>query len=107
MPHRNVVTALCLTAVLGTSACVNETAPIETYPFVGTWDCEVATFTFTNTTYNNGTETYPIRAIDRDDRSYTLTFDDNYMIALAAVTETGMTWVSGATGDQFNCKRLN
>jgi hypothetical protein len=95
-----------LTLSIGLAACVSDTGPIEPYAFVGSWDCEVEVFTFTNTTYNNGTETYPIRSVARDGDSYTLQFADGYRIALAAVTRTGMTWVSGATGDQFNCRRL-
>ena len=41
------------------------------------------------------------------DSNYTLRFANGYVIALAAVTQTGLTWVSGATGDQFNCVRVN
>jgi hypothetical protein len=88
------------------AACVSDQGPSEPYAFVGRWDCEVETFTFTQTTYNNGSQTYPIRSVARDGADYRLSFDDGYMIALAAVTTTGMTWVSGATGDQFNCRRL-
>lgn len=102
MPHR---AALCLAALV-LAACVSDDGPIEPYAFVGSWDCGVAVFTFTNTTYNNGNETYPIRSVTQDGSSYTLRFDNAYVIALAAVTDTGMTWVSGATGDQFNCRRL-
>jgi hypothetical protein len=28
------------------------------------------------------------------------------VLALGAVTATGLTWVSGQTGDQFNCVRV-
>ncbi len=97
--------ALCLSA-LALSACVSDDGPSEPYAFVGSWDCEVETFTFTNTTWNNGSQTYPIRSVARDGMNYTLSFADGYVIALAAVTATGMTWVSGATGDQFNCRKL-
>lgn len=95
-----------LGAALTLAACVSDPGPAEPYPFVGTWDCEVEVFTFTDTTWNNGSQTLPIRSVNRDGTNYTLFFADNYIIALAAVTETGMTWVSGKTGDQFTCRRL-
>jgi hypothetical protein len=96
-----------LPLVLSLAACVQDSGPSEPYAFVGTWDCGVDTFTFTNTTYNNGDTTYPIESVSRDDRNYTLRFANGYVIALAAVTETGLTWISGASGDQFNCRRVN
>ena len=39
------------------------------YPFVGKWDCEVATFTFTNTTYNNGSETLRMTKVEKKGRT--------------------------------------
>jgi hypothetical protein len=98
---------LALPLILSLAACMDDTGPSEPYAFVGTWDCGVQVFTFTNTTYNDGTNTYPILNVSRDDRNYTLTFANGYVVALGAVTETGLTWVSGATGDQFNCRRVN
>jgi hypothetical protein len=98
---------LALPLLLALPACTQDSGPSEPYAFVGRWDCGVQTFTFTNTTYNDGTDTYPILDVRRDDRNYTLRFANGYVIALAAVTETGLTWVSGTTGDQFNCARVN
>ena len=89
------------------AACVAPAAPPKDYAFVGTWDCGVGVFTFTPTTYATGSETLPIRAVAEDGRNYTLHFADGYRIALVAVTEGGLTWVSGASGDQFNCRRVN
>ena len=97
---------LALPLVLTLAACVQDSGPSEPYAFVGTWDCGVDTFTFTNTTYNNGSDTYPMQSVARNGRDYFLRFANGYTIALAAVTETGMTWVSGASGDQFNCRRV-
>jgi len=102
--HKTVAVALPVLMVL--AACVQDQGPVEDYAFVGSWDCEVEVFTFTNTTYNNGTETFPIQSVSRDGRNYTLFFAKGFVVALAAVTETGLTWVSGATGDQFNCARV-
>ncbi len=94
-----------LPLILALAACVEPTGPTEPYAFVGRWDCGVSTFTFTNTTYDTGSETFPIQSVRRDGSNYTLRFANGYVIGLGAVTETGLTWVSGTTGDQFNCRR--
>ncbi|NJM82724.1 MAG: hypothetical protein HC844_09645 [Tabrizicola sp.] len=100
------ITALLALAAPILSACVDQPARvIEPYPFVGRWDCGVSIFTFTNTTYNNGSDTLPILSVGQDGRNYTLTFAGGYIIGLAAVTATGMTWVSSRSGDQFTCIR--
>lgn len=95
-----------VSAALVLAACVADDGPSDPYAFVGSWDCGVGTFTFTNTTYNDGTNTYPIRSVRRDGRNYTLRFNNGFLLALGAVTETGLTWVSGTTGDKLNCRRL-
>jgi hypothetical protein len=97
---------ICLAAALGLVACGSgDAGPSEPYAFVGTWECGTTTLSLTSTTYTDGTRTYPIRTVARDGRNYTLGFADGYVIALAAVTETGLTRVSGATGDTVNCRR--
>ena len=98
---------LLLLPLIALAGCVRDSGPVDPYAFVGAWDCGVATFTFTNSTYNNGSDTYRIQSVSRNGRDYILRFADGYTIALAAVTETGMTWVSGASGDQFNCRRVD
>jgi hypothetical protein len=93
-------------AALGLTACVSNTGPTEPYAFVGTWSCEGGkTLSFTETTYDDGTNRYPIRTVARDGMNYTLRFANGSVIALAAVTETGLTRVSGRTGAQLNCAR--
>jgi hypothetical protein len=98
---------LALPLFLALAACVQDSGPSEPYAFVGTWDCGVATYAFTNSTYNDGTNTYPIQTVAKNDRNYTLRFANGYTIALVAVTSTGLTWVSGTTGTQLNCRRVN
>ncbi len=98
--------AAALSAVLVLSGCVADDGPSDPYAFVGSWDCAGKNFTFTNTTYNDGTNTYPIRSVRRENRNYTLRFGNGFVLALGAVTETGLTWVSGTTGDTLNCRRL-
>jgi hypothetical protein len=100
-------TRLCLAAVaaLTITACTASDGPADPYAFVGSWDCGTTMLTFTNTIYDDGTNSYPIRSVARDGRNYTLRFANGYIMALAAVTETGLTRVSGTSGDQLNCRR--
>lgn len=78
------------------------------YPFVGTWDCQVATMRFSSDVYDNGDERLPIEEIQEgSDGSYTLLFEDDYYITLADFTGDTMTWLSGASGDVFSCTRLD
>ncbi|UIJ73542.1 hypothetical protein [Aurantimonas sp. HBX-1] len=80
----------------------------EELPFLGTWDCEVATFTFTPTTYDNGSEEMPIEEVQEgSDGSYTLLFADDYFITLSGFTGDTMGWFSPASGDNFSCTRTD
>lgn len=99
-------------ARLALAAAVSMGAPAlasakDTLPFVGTWDCEVATFTFTDKVYNNGSEDMPIEEIQEGtDGSYTLIFAGDYSIGLSGFTGDTMGWLSYEIGDSFTCKRL-
>ena len=78
-------------------------------PFVGKWNCEVATFTFTATTYQpgEGSDILPIQSVTLEQgNSFTLNFADGYAISLSNVTDTTMGWFSLASGDGFNCTRV-
>jgi hypothetical protein len=98
-------TSALLAAALALAACNAEQGPVEPYAFVGSWDCGSTRLTFTNTTYDDGTNRYPIKMVSRDGMNYTLRFANGYIMALAAVTETGLTRVSGTSGAQLNCRR--
>jgi hypothetical protein len=97
-------------ALLALSACVSPEEPdVEPapYPFTGTWDCEVATFTFTGDSYNNGSETLPIESVvQRNTDAFVLSFADGYSITLDMDGADRMQWMSGETGDAFQCSRL-
>lgn len=75
-------------------------------PYIGRWDCGVATFSFTKDTYDAGEGPMPVRKIEKQDGNYILSFDDNYQIGLSSVTKTSMQWLSMASGDTFDCKRV-
>jgi hypothetical protein len=98
---------LPMTAALVLSGLAQSRAT-EHLPFIGTWDSEVATFTFTPTTYNNGSEDLEILEIQEgSDGSYTLMFADDYMISLSGFTGDSMGWFSPGSGDSFQCTRTN
>ena len=87
---------------LATAACA-----AENYPFLGTWDCEVETFSFTPEIYNNGSEDLPIEEIQEgSDGSWTLLFADDYFITLSGFAGDTMGWFSSASGDSFSCTRV-
>lgn len=92
-------------AALILAACT-PAAMAEPYPFEGKWDCEVAEFTFTATTYDPGEEELEILNIEEDGNQYTLTFADDYQISLAMGDDGTMAWYSNASGDGFLCKPL-
>ncbi|MGQ3209685.1 MAG: hypothetical protein ACT6U0_23600 [Shinella sp.] len=77
----------------------------EEPPYVGTWDCEVATFTFTADAYDSGEGPMPILKSEKDGGAYILTFADDYRIGLANITDTDMDWASETSGDTFHCKK--
>jgi len=91
-------------------ACANflalaTAAPAADRPYLGMWDCEVATFTFTDETYNNGSEDMPIlESQEGTDGSWTLFFDGDYMITLSGFRGDKMGWMS-SSGETLNCRR--
>ncbi len=76
------------------------------YPFEGQWDCEVAVFSFTKSTYNNGSEDLPIRKITPEADGYMLSFAGDYELALIVNPDGTLYWFSPASGDSFTCARL-
>ena len=102
---RNVMAGLvlgCAMAVLPQAAF----AQSDEYPFLGTWDCEVATFTFTPQIWNNGSEDFPIQEIQEgSDGSWTILFADDTYFTVSDFTDSTMSWLSGVSGDAFTCNR--
>lgn len=74
--------------------------------YAGTWDCEVSTFTFTKNTYDSGEGPMPVEKVEKEGENYILTLDGDYQIGLSSVTDTSMQWLSMASGDMFECKRV-
>ena len=94
-------------ALLAFPLCALSAGPAlaDDLPFLGKWDCGVATFTFTPDTYNNGSEDMPIQEVQEgSDGSYTLLFADDYTISLSGFTDDAMGWLS-SSGESLDCKR--
>ncbi len=75
-------------------------------PYVGRWDCGVGVFTFTTDTYDPGDGPLKIAKIEQKDGDYHFMFEDGYGFWVSGVTATGMGWLSDASGDAFDCKRV-
>jgi hypothetical protein len=88
-------------ALLAGPALAN--APLD---FEGRWDCEVAVFTFTAETYNNGSDDMPITDIAKEGDGYILSFEDDYQLSVALNADGTLYWFSPASGDSFTCSRL-
>ncbi|HTO32120.1 MAG TPA: hypothetical protein VL202_13210 [Pararhizobium sp.] len=75
-------------------------------PYIGSWDCGVGVFTFTDKTYDSGGESQAIRKVEKEDGNYILSFDNKYQIGLSSVTAKSLQWLSMESGDMFDCKRV-
>ena len=82
-------------------------AAADDLPFLGRWNCEVAEFTFTASTYDPGGAPMEIRDIAQEGDDFVLTFDDDYQLSLAMNPDGTMAWFSPASGDSFTCTRLD
>ena len=101
---------LLKSALLVSALVLPQTAFAEddTYPFLGTWDCEVATFKLTSKIWNNGSEDIPIEEIQEGtDGSWTLLFANDDYFTVSDFTGDTMSWLSGESGDAFTCKRTD
>jgi hypothetical protein len=90
------------------SLCLLIPAPAlaQTYPFEGSWDCEVGTFTFTGQIYDPGDAPMEILDAVQDGATWVLTFADDYQIALEIHQDGTMGWFSAISGDSFLCRPL-
>ena len=82
----------------------------QTYPFEGSWSCEVADFTFTADAYQpgEGSDVLTIASIlDTRDGNFEITMRDGYFIGVSMMDDGTMAWLSGETGDMFTCTALN
>ena len=96
---------LCMSTVIAAIVLSTPVAVGADLPFVGTWDCEVKKFTFTETTYNNGSELLKIRKIKRHGKVYSLLMENGNSVSLFDIRKNKMTWHSLKNGDTFECER--
>ena len=91
---------------LAMAVCASAALARDDVPYVGRWNCEVATFVFTAETYDAGEGPMPILKSIETDGTHALTLPNDYRIHLSNVTATEMDWFSEASGDGFHCKRV-
>lgn len=98
---------VCLLLPAFASAGSVSAAALGQPPYVGRWDCEVGVFTFTADTYDPGTgERLKAEKVIREGEDYHFTFEDGYGFWVSGITQSKMGWLSDASGDAFNCKRI-
>ena len=107
---RTVLPAALVSALLigACSAPPTSPRPTDQLPFMGTWDCGVTTMTFTPTSYIPSPDSDPItvRGFSTQNRVTTLTLADGAVIQVQVQNDNQMVWLSGSTGDSFDCTRV-
>ena len=83
------------------------TAEGTAYPFGGRWDCEGSTFAFTDTTYNDGTLTREILAVEAEGSGFILTLPADQQVVVSEFNEGKMVWLYWSSGERRNCARLD
>lgn len=99
LPHFSLTLATTLLLPLAATAADGD------LPFVGMWDCEIAVLTFSNDTYHDGTNEYPM-SVTEDGDNYVVTLTPDYIIGLSKITADKMTFAPIVGGDLFACFRL-
>lgn len=98
-----LLTAVCFATLLSAGPIL----AAEPLAFEGRWNCEVAEFTFSADSYNNGSDDMPITDIAVDGNGFVLSFDDNYQLYVAVNPDDTLYWFSPVSGDSFTCQRLD
>lgn len=93
-------------AVLGLGLITGGARAGDAVPYLGEWNCEVATFRFTPDAYDNGSETMPVKKVEKKGGNYVLHFDGGYEIGLSDIRRDTMQWLSFESGDEFTCRRI-
>ncbi|MFE3837039.1 hypothetical protein [Pseudogemmobacter sonorensis] len=75
--------------------------------FEGRWDCQIGEFVFDGMRYDPGTGPIEIQEIEHDGDVFILRFADGYQIFLALHPDGTMGWFSPASGEAFECRRLD
>lgn len=74
---------------------------------MGSWDCEIMTFSLDDQTYKNSSApAAAVQGIEKiSEDAFGVTLQDGYRFALFDVTAGRLVWHSPASGDTFECSR--
>ncbi|NPD15719.1 hypothetical protein HOY34_10945 [Xinfangfangia sp. D13-10-4-6] len=103
--RQTAVAALRATFFAASLACFPLAAQAGNWAFEGVWDCDVGTFSFSDTAYEAGDDLMEIVDVAAEGDTFTLTFADDYQLSLAMNPDGTMTWFSPVSGDSYLCRR--
>jgi hypothetical protein len=82
-------------------------AQAQDYPFVGRWDCEGATFSFTETSYNGGMGAQAIASIEAEGSGFILTLANEQEVIVSEFNDGKMVWLYWSSGERRVCQKLD
>ena len=95
--------ATCIAALAFTSGVQAETE----LPVYGEWDCEIMGFTLDAKAYVVNSQKFDLKSVEKiADDAWGAAMVDGYRFAMFDVTADSLTWHSPASGDTFDCKRV-
>lgn len=95
--------ATCIAAVAFASGVQAETE----LPVYGKWDCEIMDFTLDGTAYVVSGQKIDVKSVEKiADDAWGAEMKDGYRFAMFDVTADTLTWHSPASGDTFECNRV-
>ncbi|VVT28949.1 conserved exported hypothetical protein [Roseovarius sp. EC-HK134] len=96
--------AACIVALACASGAMAET----NVPVFGKWDCEIMHFSLDGSTYVVSGQKINVKSVEKiADDAWGAEMTDGYRFAMFDVTADSLIWHSPASGDTFECKRLN
>ena len=95
--------ATCIAALTIASGVQAETE----LPVYGKWDCEIMDFTLDGTAYVVSGQKIDVKSVEKiADDAWGAEMKDGYRFAMFDVTADTLTWHSPASGDTFECNRV-
>ncbi len=91
-------------AALAIASCAHAETEV---PVFGEWDCEIMGFTLDAKAYVVNSQKFDLKSVEKiADDAWGAEMVDGYRFAMFDVTADSLTWHSPASGDTFDCKRV-